>query len=551
MKKHAVYTIFVFLYIGIISIPLILPYFHNGYFPTHDGEWAVVRLADMFRELKDHQFPPRYSGNLNFGYGYPLFNFAYPFPYYLGIVLHFLRINFVDSIKLLFAISVPLSGLGMFFASRLLWKNTIAGIISATLFLYLPYRLVDLYVRGSIGESLAFIFFPIIFYCVIKILEGGKSQWIGFSALLYGCLMLTHNIMALYFSIFLVLFLLGKLYISQSKHIIKVLLSMCLGLAISAFFWVPALLEKHFILLSVTPIADRNINFVSFMQLIVPSWGFGVPGGVRGFSFQFGIAQIIAGIIGILLFLFAIIKNNKLLEKKSVENAGIIIGIFCIFSLFLFPFSGIVWKLPLLSDINYPWTLLGPLGFLLALFSGIIAQKKYTQAIGGVICLLAFILVMPYAKPEYYLDRGDSFYITNDATTTSSHEYMPLWVKTIPFQRPEKKVQIIKGAGTIENITATSKEISFSAHLSENSYIRVNTIYYPGWTINKGDISYNNDLGVMEFWLTKGTHAIHMQFTETPLRIISNGVSLVSFIFVMLIVFQKYYIIKKLFFRAL
>lgn len=84
-------------------VPAIIPYFHPGYFPTHDGEWAVVRLTDMFRTLRDFQFPARYSGNLNFGYGYPLFNFTYPLPYYLGVIFHLLGFGFVNTVKILFA----------------------------------------------------------------------------------------------------------------------------------------------------------------------------------------------------------------------------------------------------------------------------------------------------------------------------------------------------------------------------------------------------------------------------------------------------------------
>ena len=85
--------------IGIICcIPVILPYLSSGYFPTHDGEWAVVRAGEMFREIRDMQFPPRYSTVLNFGYGYPLFNFAYPFPYYVSTFLHVFQIGFIDSI---------------------------------------------------------------------------------------------------------------------------------------------------------------------------------------------------------------------------------------------------------------------------------------------------------------------------------------------------------------------------------------------------------------------------------------------------------------------
>src|SRR5205823_13502119 len=103
------------LFLIILAAPVILPYFHPGYFPTHDGEWAVVRLGDMFRSLRDHQFPVRYSGYLNFNYGYPLFNFEYPAPYYIGILFHFLHIGFVDTIKLLFASSVIISAFSMYF----------------------------------------------------------------------------------------------------------------------------------------------------------------------------------------------------------------------------------------------------------------------------------------------------------------------------------------------------------------------------------------------------------------------------------------------------
>lgn len=545
MKKNVVYYFLVFLYISVISVPVILPFFHKGYFPTHDGEWAVVRLSDMFRELRDLQIPPRFSGNLNFGYGYPLFNFAYPLPYYLGIVLHVLKFNFVDAIKLLFAISIPLSGIGMFFASRLLFKKTIAGIISSTLFIYLPYRLVDLYVRGSLGESLAFVFFPAIFFCIVKILDKGSRVWMGIGGILYGCLIMTHNIMAVYFTVMIMFFIVGHSYFTKSENLIKVFFTLSYGLLLSAFFWFPALYEKRFILLSVTPIADRSINFVSFPQLIIPSWAYGVPGNADSFTFQLGIPQVLAGITAIFLLFYAMYRKKQMLEKKTIYIALILCGIFFVFSIFLFRFSTPLWKLPLVSEINYPWTLLLPLGFLLNLLAGLLAENKYTLIVARVACVLAFILIIPYAKPQYYVDRGDNFYVTNDATTTSSHEYMPLWVKTIPYQRATEKVEILKGRGTIENLAFSSKEINFIAHLQKKSYIRVNTIYYPGWVGKDIFISRNNNLGVMEFWLEKGFRPVNLKFTETPIRLISDIVSLASFVLLIFFFFIKICFPKK------
>ena len=61
--------------------------------------------------------------------------------------------------------------------------------------------------------------------------------------------------------------------------------------------------------------------------------------------------------------------------------------------------------------------------------------------------MLALILYLPLAKPSEYVDRGDGYYFTNDGTTTSSSELMPLWVKSFPCQRPAEKVLVVEWAG--------------------------------------------------------------------------------------------------------
>ena len=236
MSKQTVFYLGVLLFSFLITIPVILPFFHSGYFPTHDGEWAIVRLADMFRTLRDFQIPARYSGNLNFGYGYPLFNFSYPLPYYLGIFPHFLGIGFVDTVKILFAGSVLLSSYFMFLLSKSLWKNNWAGIISSVLYIYFPYRMVDLYVRGSIGESISFVLFPLLFYFGIKLVKNSSLLLIASIAVSIGALITTHNIMAVFFLPVFLLFMMSQ--ISKNREIINpTILSVILGFGISAFFW--------------------------------------------------------------------------------------------------------------------------------------------------------------------------------------------------------------------------------------------------------------------------------------------------------------------------
>src|SRR3989338_4585099 len=124
--------------IFIFCILFTLPFYKTGYFTTHDGEWSVIRLSEMVREVKDLQFPPRWSDFLNHGYGYPLFHYTYPFPYYVGEVLHLLGIGLVDSIKTLFILSVILSGIFMFLLAKELAGET-AGLIASSLYIIAPF----------------------------------------------------------------------------------------------------------------------------------------------------------------------------------------------------------------------------------------------------------------------------------------------------------------------------------------------------------------------------------------------------------------------------
>lgn len=543
-KLYKPFIFFVFAFL--ISLPVILPYFHTGYFPTHDGEWAVVRLTDMYRSIRDHQFPVRYSGNLNFGYGYPLFNFVYPAPYYIGVILHFLKLGFVDTIKLLFAGSVILSALTMYLASSEIWKNKYAGIISAVFYIYLPYRIVDLYARGSIGESLSFALFPLIIFFAYKIIDSPRSnRYSALGSLSYALLILTHNIMALLFSPVLLLLIAVKILSVKIGPYLKIFTFLLLSYGLSAFFWIPALLEKHNIILSRIPIANRDIYFVKFSQLIIPKWGYGLPDQANGFSYQLGVAQII-----VLLTVVIIIYYSVYIQKKKSNNFNIQFAIVAVITtlgsiLLMFPFTNIIWKTtPLLREINYPWTLLSQIGLIISLLSGFLwIQKSYIRYFAIALCLIAILFTVPYAKPEKFVDKGDGYYLTNDATTTSSDELMPIWVKKKPLTRWENKVAILKGQGIIENVSANSKQTSFDINSKQNSTIQINTIFWAGWNAfidgKMTKISYNNPKGLIILDIPSGKHQINIKFQVTTARLISDFVSVGSLVIIGFLFFKK------------
>lgn len=539
MKKILIILFFSFC----ISVPVILPFFHAGYFPTHDGEWAVVRLADMFRTLRDFQIPARYSGNLNFGYGYPLFNFTYPFPYYFGVILHFFGFGFVNALKIFFAGSVIFSAFFMFLASKLLWRSTWAGIVSSILYIYFPYRMVDLYVRGSIGESLSFVLFPLLFYLAIKLIKKQSVLLISCISVSIAVLIMTHNIMTVLFMPLYILFMVIQAVLRSKKAIKPFFLSIFFGFGLSAFFWIPALFEKSNILLSQIPIADRNLYFVNLSQFIFPKWGYGIPTDPNGFSYQLGLAHLAVIPIIILFLLFIFIKNKYLIKEYFVKIAILLTILTLFFTFLLFKPSDFLWKnTPLLSEINYPWVVLGILGFLASLLAGFMSKQALGRYVVIFLGAIAVFAVLPYAKPERYINNPDSYYLTNDATTTSSNELMPLWVKKFPLQRPRNKVEIIKGEGNISHVFSNSKQIKFSINALSQNVVRINTIYFPGWKVNVDNInmpiSYSNEKGVMDISVSPGVHIVEAKFGETALRLISDIISLSS-IFILLFLIVK------------
>jgi uncharacterized membrane protein YfhO len=129
------------------------------------------------------------------------------------------------------------------------------------------------------------------------------------------------------------------------------------------------------------------------------------------------------------------------------------------------------------------------------------------------------------------------------ATTTVQDEYMPLWVKQKPLQRAQKKVEIIKGQGDVQNVIYNNKKISFTADITEDSLIQVNTIYWPGWSAfidgKRVDIRYNNPGGVMQFSMPSGKYVAEAAFSETPIRIVSDFISILSLLILIVIKSKK------------
>ncbi|MCL4354272.1 hypothetical protein M1349_02245, partial [Patescibacteria group bacterium] len=147
----------------LIATPALVGIFHPGFFASDDGNWMVIRFSAFYEALRNGQFPVRFLPRLNQGFGYPVADFLYPLFMYLGVPIHILGFNFVNTVKVILALSVVFSSIFTFLWLRKMFDN-LSSFIGAAFYTLFPYHLYDIYKRGSVGEVLALAIAPFIFW---------------------------------------------------------------------------------------------------------------------------------------------------------------------------------------------------------------------------------------------------------------------------------------------------------------------------------------------------------------------------------------------------
>jgi uncharacterized membrane protein YfhO len=79
---------------------------------------------------------------------------------------------------------------------------------------------------------------------------------------------------------------------------------------------------------------------------------------------------------------------------------------------------------------------------------------------------------------------------------------------------------------------------------SQETKVVINTFYFPGWQVlingEKTKIDYESDkLGRLVFKIPPGEHKVVAKFSETPLRLTADLISVAGFLLLILIPYKK------------
>ena len=539
-----------------------------------DSPFLLQRLHQLETAVLDGHFPVRWMPDANYGYGYPFYNFYAPLSIYITLFFRLLGFGFVRAIHLSHFLGYLVAGWGSFALARRWFGHdrpgsNWAGLLAAAAYTVAPFHLVNVYVRGdSLAEFWAMAFYPLVILAADGLFGGGRRQ-VALFGLAYAALILSHNISALIFSPFLLLYLLLRwilpTFLTQraqrtrsSKEnkenlqspISNLFFGILLALALAAWFFAPALAEQSLAQLGAVTSGYfhySNHFLGTAVQPMIQSSFFVDYGVVEWEAFRMGLVQtavIVAGLLGL--------AGLWLLQwrRQMAIPAIFILLTVAVSSFMLTPLSAPLWEhFPLLSFTQFPWRFLSvqALGGALAAGSLAIVLPKAKWWVLPLIGLLLLSSLGQLKTDHLPLTDADVTaeslaryeWFTGNIGTTISFEYLPPTVQPRPYTSRWLNsgdrwwVTPLTGELLLAKLARQrTTEQRWMVETAVSSTLIFPTLQWPGWEAmvngESAAIRPSAGGGLIELDVPAGEHEVVLRLARTPVRLVAELVSLTA-----------------------
>ncbi len=340
-----------------------------GHLWGHDTGAHLFRLAEVARALGDGVLYPRFLPDAYGGLGGPILTFNPTAPYYLPALLVLAGVGPIAALKIAAGLLTLAGGMAMRILARP-HLGRVGAAVAALAWIYLPYRIANLYVRMAYSELAVMMVLPLAMAAARRAAARPSGKRIAVAALLTGALPAIHfpgsvlglPLVAAWAAAFAPP---GR----RARAAGVTAAFMLLGLALSAFSWLPAMAEiggTHYQESAGGP-DHYTHHFVSLEQIVSPSWGFGssMPGTSDRMSFQ-------AGWVHLMLLAAAAGAAVRVRAARPVVFTCCAVALAGLF--LMLPLSRGVWAvIPTLQNVQFPWRALMLVGIATSLSAGLVA----------------------------------------------------------------------------------------------------------------------------------------------------------------------------------
>lgn len=546
--------------LAVTALCCTLPLFiHQTLLVSHDINFHIFQANEFYRSLISGSFFPKWVLNANNGYGSANFIYYSPLSYYVVAFFHYFIPSIISSIISALWFSFFLSGITMFLMVRKISDYT-TGLLCAILYQILPFHIFDLYLRGTLAELFAYIWFPLIIFPLMEIHKSRDScaAWVCLG-LSYAGLILTHLISGFLFTIIIIAYLIYQLLSGESlKKIIWIPGALAIGLGLSSFFLLPVIYERKYVQIEYIfeyAFSDFRKNFLFLSNNL-----YGVPG-------RFYIPLHIAVILEVILLLLIISFKYGKSRKSTGKNQFLFFVLTFLLTFFMTtPLSRWLWEFsPALKTIQFPWRWVSfmELSLMLLIVDFFMKEKGRGLISGGMknrsvlyvlitLVLLSGITVCSGDRkiPEQELNRilypEKAGYYSN-----LPKEYSPVWATDLEILLTKpvpERVSVLSGDAVAKVFAWQPEKRVIGAEVYTSSVLRIATFYYPGWIAALEDgrvqIKIENNTGAMLVFVPKGRHTLTLRLADTPLRRVAKYISLLSCL--LLVVFVAGFRMRKI-----
>ncbi|HQV27885.1 MAG TPA: 6-pyruvoyl-tetrahydropterin synthase-related protein [Thermoflexales bacterium] len=528
------------------------------------------RIAALVEMLGQGFLYSRWFPFLAGGYGYPILLYYAPLAHYLGAGFHALGAGIGPATLLVFGLTLFLAATGTFAWARERLGDS-GGLGAAAAYAFAPYVLLDVMARSALAEVLALAIVPWVFWALTRLQREGRPIHGLLAALSYAGLALSHNITALVFSPLLAVWALllavqagrGR-WLRDTSRAAAVL---ALGLGLSAFFWLPAFLERDLSQLdqALSAAYDFHTAFLPLAGLIALPVRFDfrlvndtAPLGLSALSALLG-ALGWAGLVGRAARERG--QRSSMLVWAGFLGAGTLVG-----ALMTLDISTPLWEaIPLLRFVLYPSRFLGMTSLFLALLAGagmsvlaglgagLLERLRGSPQVGeAVVTALLIGATMAYGFGWQYARRfpADPPAAIADIAaaerrlgivgTTSIGEYLPRDAAVFP--PVDSPSLALRAMAPISPALAASSRVEIASPLRYEAVLTTpaampivfSQFYFPGWIAaidgKAAPITPSKPEGLIQIVLPEGVHRLRVIFGSTPIRDLADGITLASLV---------------------
>jgi len=518
----------------------------------------VYRAVQLDWALTQGEWYPRWSADLVYGFGYPLFSVAGPGAQYLIVALHRLGLSFIDATLTAFALADLIGAGGAFVFGRALFGSR-GGALTALAYAYSPYMLMSLQ-RGALPESLGLALLPWLLWSIWQLHSQPGAANIARTAALFGTLPYIHNpSTALAGGCAVGLIVVLTLTAPRPERVPALLAcggALALGLAVSAWFWMPVVFEVSAIHIERAyspPVLDYHFHFLSIAELF--AWP-------QPFDKNL-IGVLVPRALGWPQIALAFVALAQWRAGDRRVRAVIWAAACAVVMLAALTLPSAVWawdNVPGLRLIQFPVRLLGPASLMLALLAGrsalpdgaaAVAWRRNLQLPVAAAGLTLFALPWTYVRLDPQVSPNPTLSQIHDwerrtgtIGTTTAGEYLPIWVTELPDPETLRAayavgspVNRLDPASLPADARVLSQEAGYTRQVvviesPEAFSVVFNVFFYPGWqaTVNGAAVELwpTTPTGLISLPVPAGRSTIVLTFGLPPVRQAAAAVSLLG-----------------------